>query len=227
MPLPETMTYPAELLRLSLRSSKGEAVRIGILGGTFDPVHFGHLILAETCRDVLRLDQFRFVPVGDPPHKPDAKISDGQSRADMLLLAVSGYPEFVIDRRELKRNGPSFTVDTLAELTAENPGSELFFLMGADSLRELPTWRQPERIAELATIVACNRPGLPRLDRPQIVEWVSSTIAARVITIAVPGMDLSATDLRHRVAEGRGLRFLTPRAVEAYILHHGLYAATH
>ncbi len=201
-------------------------MRIGILGGTFDPVHFGHLILAETCRDVLQLDQVRFVPAGDPPHKPDAKISDGHARADMLLLAVSGYPEFVIDRRELKRNGPSFTVDTLAELTAENPGSELYFLMGADSLRELPTWRQPGRIAELATIVACNRPGVPSLDRSQIVDWVGQTIAARVITMVVPGMDLSATDLRRRVAEGRGLRFLTPRAVEAFIAQHGLYAAT-
>ena len=201
-------------------------MRIGILGGTFDPVHYGHLILAETCRDVLQLDQVRFVPAGDPPHKPDAKISDGHARADMLLLAVSGYPEFVIDRRELKRNGPSFTVDTLAELTAENPGSELYFLMGADSLRELPTWRQPGRIAELATIVACNRPGVPSLDRSQIVDWVGQTIAARVITMVVPGMDLSATDLRRRVAEGRGLRFLTPRAVEAFIAQHGLYAAT-
>ncbi len=226
MPLPETVTYPAELLRLSLRSSKGEAVRIGILGGTFDPVHFGHLILAETCREVLRLDQVRLIPAGDPPHKPDTKISDGHARADMLLLAVSGYPEFVVDRRELKRQGPSFTVDTLAELTAENPGSELFFLMGADSLSELPTWRQPGRIAELATIVACNRLGVPPLDRSQIVEWVGEAIADRVITIAVPGMDLTATDLRRRVAEGRGLRFLTPRAVEAFIAQHGLYAAT-
>ena len=198
-------------------------MRIGILGGTFDPVHFGHLILAETCREVLRLDQIRFVPAGDPPHKPDAKITDGHARADMLTLAVSGYPEFLVDCRELKRRGPSFTVDTLAELTSENPGSELFFLMGADSLRDLPTWREPERIAELATIVACNRPGVPPLLQPQIVKWVGEHIAARVITIAIPGTDASASDIRRRTAEGRSLRFLIPRAVEAFIFQHRLY----
>ena len=198
-------------------------MRTAIFGGTFDPVHFGHLVIAESCRESLRLDQLRFIPAGDPPHKPGARLAGGHARADMLTLALSGYPEFVVDRRELKRAGPSFTVDTLSEFSVEHPSAELFFLMGADSLRDLPTWRQPERISELATIVVCNRPGIPPLTHPQIVEWVGEQIAGRVVSVAIPGTDLSATDLRHRAADGRSLRFLTPRAVEAFIAQHKLY----
>ncbi len=198
-------------------------MRIGIFGGTFDPVHFGHLILAETCREVLRLDQVLFVPASDPPHKPGARITDGHARADMLRLALSAYPEFIVDRRELLRSGVSFSVDTLDEVARANPGAELFFLMGADSLRDLPTWKQPERIACLATIAVCNRPGVPALDHSQIVSWVGETIADRVFPIAIPGTNLSASDLRQRVVEGRSLRFLTPRAVEEFIARNGLY----
>lgn len=198
-------------------------MRIGIFGGTFDPVHYGHLIAAETCRERLQLDQVRLIPAASPPHKPDVKVADGHARADMLSLAVAGYPEFVVDRRELKRSGPSFTVDTLRELTAEFPEGDLYFLMGADSLRDLLTWRQPKEIARLATIVACNRPGVAEITSAQIVEWVGEEIAVKVLSVSIPGTDLSATDLRQRIMEGRKLRFLTPRAVEAFILQHGLY----
>ena len=190
-------------------------MRIGVLGGTFDPVHYGHLMVAESCREQLQLDQVRFIPAAKPPHKLDERITDGNTRADMLTLAVSGYPEFVIDRRELKRTGPSFTIDTLSELAMENSGAELYLLLGADSLRDFLTWRSPLRIAELAIVVACNRPGVPALNRSQVLEWVSPEIADRVRTVAIPGTELSATDLRRRVAEGRSLRFMTPRAVEA------------
>lgn len=198
-------------------------MRIGVFGGTFDPVHYGHLIAAETCREQLQLDQVRFIPAAVPPHKPNGRISDGHARADMLMLALSGYPEFVVDRRELKRSGPSFTVDTLAEFHEEQPDAELFFLMGADSLRDLLTWKEPERIIRTATVVACNRPGIADLLPPQIIEWVGPSIATRVITVAIPGTDLSATDLRQRAAAGLNLRFRTPRAVEAFIVQHGLY----
>jgi len=201
-------------------------MRLGIFGGTFDPVHYGHLLLAETCREQLKLDQVRIVPAATPPHKLDHQISDGHARADMLSLAVSGYPEFVIDRRELKRKGPSFTVDTLTEYAAEFPGAELFFLVGADSLRDLLTWREPERISKLATVVACNRTGLPALRDEQIVKWVGPEIAARILTVQMPGTDISATSLRERIQSGRSLRFLTPRAVETFVIEHGLYCKT-
>jgi nicotinate-nucleotide adenylyltransferase len=199
-------------------------MRIGVLGGTFDPVHYGHLLVAETCREQLGLNEVRFIPAAVPPHKLDERITDGHARADMLKLAVSGYPEFIVDRRELKRTGPSFTVDTLTELHGEFPGAEIFFLMGADSLRDLLTWRDPSRIAQLATLVACNRPGLPPILPSQIVEWVGEEIAPRVISVQIPGTDLSATELRQRARSGRSLRFRTPRAVEAYIQHNAIYA---
>lgn len=198
-------------------------MRLGIFGGTFDPVHYGHLLLAETCRETLELSEVRFVPAGNPPHKSGIQITDGHARADMLKLAVSGYPEFTVDRRELKRQGPSFTVDTLAEFAAELPDAELFFLMGADSLRDMPGWREPDRISELATVVAVNRPGLPLPTSSQVVEWVGDALAARIRLITMPGADLSATDLRQRAREGGSLRFMTPRAVEAFIGEHRLY----
>ena len=201
-------------------------MRLGIFGGTFDPVHYGHLLLAETCREQLKLDQVRSVPAATPPHKLDHQISDGHARADMLSLAVSGYPEFVIDRRELKRKGPSFTVDTLTEYAAEFPGADLFFLVGADSLRDLLAWRDPERISKLATVVACNRPGLAALQDEQVVKWVGPEIAARVMTVQMPGTDISASALRERIHSGRSLRFLTPRSVEAFVIEHGLYCKT-
>jgi nicotinate-nucleotide adenylyltransferase len=204
----------------------GEIMRLGILGGTFDPVHFGHLLLAETCREQLRLDEVRFVPAATPPHKQNDEISDGDMRAEMLRLAVSGYPEFVVDRRELKRSGPSYTVDTLAEFATEFPAAMLYFLIGADSLRDLLTWREPERITKLATLVACNRPGLPELKIEQVVKWVGPEIADRILTLQMPGTDISASEMRARVRDGRSLRFLTPRAVEAFVVEHGLYHRT-
>lgn len=201
-------------------------MRLGIFGGTFDPVHYGHLMVAESCREQLRLDEVRWIPAASPPHKPGVRITDGHARADMLELAVSGYADFKVDRRELKRSGPSFTVDTLKEIHGEFPSAELFLLIGADSLRDFLTWRDPSQIADMATIVACNRPGVAAISTDQVERWVGSNLASRVIPVQIPGTDLSATDLRNRAKNGQSLRFRTPRAVEAYLLQHKLYAAS-
>lgn len=198
-------------------------MRLGILGGTFDPIHYGHLLLAETCREQLDLSQIRLLPAGAPPHKTGKGITDGHTRADMVQLAISGYPEYTVDRREIRREGPSFTVDTLTNFRTEYPDAELFFLMGADSLRDIPGWKQPERILELATVVAVNRPGLEAPDDQQVFDWVGQEFAKRIITLSMPGTDLSATALRHRVAAGQNLRFMTPRAVEMFINQHRVY----
>lgn len=198
-------------------------MRRGILGGTFDPVHYGHLLMAETCRSELQLDEVRFIPAGQPPHKPDKKITDGHARADMLQLATSGYPEFVTDRRELRRTGPSYTVDTLAEFKEQSPDDSLFLIIGADSLRDFTTWKEPERIAKLTTIVAVNRPNLPEIDEKQVGEWVGDNIAPSVQTVSMPGSDLSSTYLRKRLRDGESLRFMTPKAVEAFIRQHDIY----
>lgn len=198
-------------------------MRIGILGGTFDPVHLGHLILAETCREELRLDQVRLIPADSPPHKPGVSITLAKHRRAMLEFATAGLPEFPIDPREIKRGGVSYTCDTLTEFREEYPDAELFFLMGSDSLRDLPTWREPERIAELATIVAVNRGPISEQQMQRYLEQLPDRVAESVRFVEMPGVNISASDLRQRVAAGKSIRFLTPRPVERYIIEHQLY----
>ncbi|MCA9035906.1 MAG: nicotinate-nucleotide adenylyltransferase [Planctomycetaceae bacterium] len=198
-------------------------MRMGILGGTFDPVHYGHLLMAESCREELRLDQIRFIPARQPPHKPGRLISPQFDRAEMLRLAISAYPEFTMDCREFDREGPSFTVDTLAELSIQFPEAQLYLIIGADSLQDLLTWRQPDRIAEIAKLVVCNRPGYALPDRRQAIQWTGPEIGNTVEFVRMPGTDVSATELRDRTSHHRSLRFLTPPAVEEYIRTNALY----
>jgi nicotinate-nucleotide adenylyltransferase len=197
-------------------------MRLGIYGGTFDPVHYGHLLLAEQCREICRLDEVWLMPAGSPPHKQGARITSGKHRREMLELAVAGLPQFKVSTMELDRPGPNYTVETLDELARQRPDDELFLLIGRDSLDEFRTWREPERIAELATIVAVNR-GRDAVDAAAVRAAVGDRIAERVEFVSMPGVDLSASDLRKRAAEGRSLRFQVPRAVEQYILEHQLY----
>ena len=197
--------------------------RIGLFGGTFDPVHAGHLILAEQCREQCRLDEVWFLPAGEPPHKRGASITPGKSRAEMLDLAVAGHPQFRVNRMELERRGTTFTVDTLELLHAEDPSRELFFLIGADSLAELTTWRSPDRIAQLATIVAVNRGDRPLPDVSPLAARLGTEFVARLEFATMPGIDLSSTDIRRRAHSGLSIRYLTPRAVEVYIAEHAVY----
>jgi nicotinate-nucleotide adenylyltransferase len=198
-------------------------MRLGLFGGTFDPVHVGHLLLAEQCREQCQLDEVWFVPAGSPPHKQNETVSAGHHRAQMLEFAVAGHAAFSVSRMELARSGRTFTVDTLREVHAADPSRELFFLIGADSLFDLPTWRQPEEIASLATIVAVNRGDRPLPDLSRLGEALGPRVVERIWIVSMPGIDLSATDLRRRVREGRSIRYMTPRPVEIYIEQHGLY----
>lgn len=198
-------------------------MRMGILGGTFDPIHYGHLLAAESCREALQLNQVRFIPAAASPHKPDQRSADGHARADMIQLAIAGCPEFVVDRRELRRPAPSWTIDTLQSLHSEFPRAELFLLLGADSLKDFLTWKEPLEISRLATLAVCNRPGSPHPAPEQTVAWVGPEIAARVVHVDIPGIQLSATELRQRARMGQSLRFRTPRAVEAFLTEHKLY----
>ena len=199
-------------------------MRIGLFGGTFDPVHLGHLLLAECCREALDLDEVRFLPAASNPLKDRGPVADGAQRCEMAQFAISGHPAFRVDRREVKRGGESFAVDTLEEVAAENPGADLFFLMGADALADLPAWKRPGRLLELATVVAVNRG-----DAAAVVPAALSTEARdpdRVRFVAMPACDLSATDLRRRAADGASLRYRTPAAVGAYISDKRLYSSS-
>jgi nicotinate-nucleotide adenylyltransferase len=197
-------------------------MRLGIYGGTFDPVHYAHLLAAEQCREQCRLNEVWFIPAAVPPHKPARAISAGETRAEMLEVAVAGHAHFRVDRRELEREGLSYTVDTLADIRAEDPRRELFLLLGADSVADFGTWREPERILELATLMVVNR-GRARPDLSGFETRFGPAALDRVLQVEMPAVDLAATDLRERVRSGRSIRFMTPRGVEAYIAQHGLY----
>ena len=199
-------------------------MRLGIFGGTFDPVHNGHLLLAEQCREQCRLDQVWFIPAGVPPHKLARTIASGKARAEMLELAVAGHESLRVDRRELQRDDTCYTVETLAGLAAEDPTRELFFLMGADSLAEFPTWREPRRIVELAQLAVVNRGGTPLPDLEPLRALLGEALLSRIHVVTIAGVDISSSDIRRRIGEGKSIRYMVPRAVECYIETHVLYA---
>lgn len=194
-----------------------------MLGGTFDPIHYGHLAIAEDCLAQLSLDEVLFLPAGDPPHKQHRPISPADDRVAMVDLAIADNPSFRLSRIDVDRPGPSYSVDTVWALR-EQLGSEvrIFFIVGADSLADLPRWREPERLARLCQIVAVNRPGHPWPD-PSRLEGVIPDAARRIITLTTPGVDVSASELRRRVAQGKPIRYLVPDVVLAYIRERRLY----
>lgn len=200
-------------------------MRLGLLGGTFDPVHYGHLLLAEYCREACGLDQIWFVPTNAPPHKNRDDLTAPRQRLEMLELAIGGHQPFAVSSLEVDRGGVSYTVDTLQQLRDQDPSRELFFLLGADSLKDLPQWREPARICELATPVVVRRPGSTEPDFACLAGLVN---ADRLATFEkyqarMPQIELSSTEIRRRVRAGQSIRFQTPRAVEKYIESAGLY----
>jgi len=198
-------------------------MRVGIFGGTFDPVHYGHLLLAEQCREQCVLDEVRIIPAGLPPHKTENDISPAKARVEMLQLAIGGHESFRIDEREILRTGPSFTYETLEELQKEEPDRRLFLIIGADSLYDFPTWRKPERIMELAELIVVNRGDQPPPELDAFKAKLGDAAAERVNLVQMPGIGLSSTDIRNRVAAGKSVRYMTPRAVECFIAAQQLY----
>jgi nicotinate-nucleotide adenylyltransferase len=195
-------------------------MRLGLFGGTFDPIHLGHLILAEQCRESCRLDRVWLIVAGSPPHKPGGRTAVGH-RLEMARIAVAGHPAFAVSDIEATRPGPHYSVETLESIRRDHPGDELFFLIGADSLADLPSWREPARIAQLATIVVVNRPGLEEVDPARLPDFGPGS--HRLVGISIPPVGIASSDLRRRLAEGRSIRYMVPRGVEAYIDAHGLY----
>ena len=190
--------------------------RCGLFGGTFDPVHTGHLLLAERAREDLDLDTVLFVPANVSPHKFDGReISSGDIRLEMLQLAVSGNPHFLLSRIELDRPGLSYTRDTLESLVGEYPDTDFVLLVGSDNARDFRSWREPARILELASIAVWERPG--EYFWPEIYP---DHIARK---IPAPLMELSSTEIRNRTAQGRSIRYMTPDVVVKFIQSHGLY----
>ncbi len=199
--------------------------RIGILGGTFDPIHVGHLLLAEIALDALELSQVHFVVAATAPHKQTQQTTDAKQRLEMVRLAIGGNAQFVADERELLRGGTSYTVDTLTQLKQEYPTAELVFLMGQDSLAELHTWRQPERICELAFVAVLARGGRPQPDMQLLKRYLPADKQTQLAShlVPMPELEISSSDIRGRIASGKSVRYQLHPAVEAYIAAQGLY----
>jgi nicotinate-nucleotide adenylyltransferase len=197
-------------------------MRLGLFGGTFDPIHLGHLILAEGCREACNLEQIWFVVAGSPPHKPGHRTSVAH-RLEMVRIAIAGHPAFEVSELEASRPGPHYSVETIEEVHRQRPDDDLFFLIGADSLADLPHWRAPERIAELAAVVVVERPiaTTAPLHNPP---WPDLGPSARPFQmVKIPPIGIASNDLRQRVAAGLSIRYQVPRGVETYIDAHGLY----
>ena len=191
-------------------------MKIGIFGGTFDPVHHAHLIIVEYVRLDQRLDRILFVPSLISPHKQNEQVSDASDRLSMLREAVKGNRAFEVSDMEIKRGGVSYTVDTVRAIAEDNPKDQLFVLIGSDNLAEFHTWRDPAEILRMARLVALRRPGYAE-------DHSGNPLLKDVIMCDVPGLDISSTNIRHRVADGLSISLMVPEGVEKYILEHGLY----
>jgi nicotinate-nucleotide adenylyltransferase len=192
-------------------------VRLGIFGGTFDPPHLGHLIAAQDAFSALGLDRVLFVPAAVPPHKQGGVSTPAEARLEMLRAAVAGDPRFEVDDLELRRPGPSYTVDTLRELRRRDPSASLSILMGVDQFCALHTWREPLEIARLAEVVVLTRDGIVDVGTPLDIPYR---------LVPVTRIDLSATEIRRRVAAGEPIRYLVPPAVESIIVREGFYGGS-
>jgi nicotinate-nucleotide adenylyltransferase len=189
-------------------------MKIGVLGGTFNPVHLGHLLIAQDAAEQAGLDRVKFIPAATPPHKIPDRLAAGRHRLAMLRLAIRGLRQCEVDNLELRRGGRSYSVDTLTTLKRRQPNAEFFFIIGADSLPELHRWRAIRRLARLCRFVVVARPGY-RLRPPRVpVDWMVVTGHPCAI---------SSTEIRQRVASGRAIRYLVPEPVRRYICQHNLY----
>jgi nicotinate-nucleotide adenylyltransferase len=196
--------------------------RIGIMGGTFDPVHIGHLFMAETAREVLNLDKVLFIPTGYPPHKETSEVT-GQQRIHMLQLAVGNNPSFQVSEMEVMRSGTTYTVDTLTELKTANPRDKFYFIIGADTLLELETWRNFEKVAGMCSFAVYHRLGFNREELEKEARKLSDAYQAEIHFIEGPHLEVSSSSIRKRLAENKTIRYLVPDDVVKYIAEHKLY----
>jgi nicotinate-nucleotide adenylyltransferase len=195
------------------------ARRVGVMGGTFDPVHHGHLVAASEVQSWFDLDEVVFVPTGAPWQKSDRDVSPAEHRYLMTVIATASNPRFRVSRVDIDRDGPTYTIDTLRDLRGEMPDAELFFITGADALADIFTWRAPDELFELAQFVGCTRPG-HEMD-PATLQEIP---AERVTMVEIPALAISSTDCRSRTRRGEPVWYLVPDGVVQYIAKHRLYA---
>jgi nicotinate-nucleotide adenylyltransferase len=201
--------------------------RIGVMGGTFDPIHNGHLVTAEEAWRQFGLDQVLFIPSGHPPHKEDRKSLDPEDRYLMTVIATAGNPHFKVSRMEIDRPGPSYTIDTVRDLhRIYGKNTDIYFITGADAILEILTWKEPEKVLQEAIFIAATRPGY---DLKQLEESLPESEKERhandprVLVMEIPALAISSTDIRRRVSEGRPITYLVPGGVAKFIEKNGFY----
>lgn len=191
------------------------------MGGTFDPIHYGHLIIAEESRREFCLDKVIFVPAGEPPHKKDYQVSSVEHRYALTVLATASHPDFVCSRTEIERPGPSYSIDTIRQIKESHPsGTKIYFITGADAMAEILTWHEHDKLKSICKFIAATRPGY---NLAELKDRLPPDYLDQVIFLEVPGVQISSTELRARVAVGNPIKYMVPEAVEIYIEKHGLY----
>jgi nicotinate-nucleotide adenylyltransferase len=201
-------------------------MNIGIMGGTFDPIHIGHLIVAEQVLSSLELEKVIFIPAGEPWMKADRQITAAQHRVEMVRLAIASNPFFELSTIEIEHPGWTYTVDTLEQLSKDlDNGTRLFLLIGWDGLKNMPKWRAPYRISKIATLVTFPRPGVPEPDI-SLLEKSMPALSERMIRLNGPYIGISSTDIRERLSVGKSVRYLVPSEVGRYIVDQGLYQSS-
>lgn len=207
-------------MNLNMQSDNMSRTRIGIMGGTFDPIHYGHLVIAEAAWYTFSLDKVIFIPAGSPPHKRNSHSTAAPARAEMVALAIASNQHFDLSLIEVERSGFSYSVDTVAAIAQEyHNEADIYFITGADAVLDIGTWRQPERLLSMCRFVAATRPGFDLAK----LEKLPAPWRNKIDVMEIPGLDISSTDIRFRVQEERPIKYLLPETVEEYIYKYRLY----
>ncbi|VBB07884.1 probable nicotinate-nucleotide adenylyltransferase [Lucifera butyrica] len=197
--------------------------KIGIMGGTFDPIHIGHLVVAEAVRLEYLLEKVLFIPAGNPPHKQNLSVTPARHRYIMTVMATCSNPHFHVSPLEIERDGPSYTIDTVMTLVKQyGTDTDFYFITGVDTVRDLPTWNKIDKLLELCHFVAAARPGgVGTID--DIIKYFGAAGQRRIHRLATPELEISSTDIRERIKSGRSIKYIVPENVENYILKENLY----
>lgn len=209
-----------------IQKLRGRVKRIAIMGGTFDPIHYGHLVAAEAVRIRFGLDRVIFIPTGNPPHKKKIKVTPAEHRYVMAQMAVNSNPYFDVSRIEMDREGYTYTVDTIKQIQQIlGCSTEVYFITGADAMLEILTWKNVDELLRLCKFVAVTRPGYRVEDLDYMRNELKVKFNCEVVVIDVPSYAISSTDIRRRIADGYSIKYLVPEDVEKYIIKNGLYTA--
>lgn len=209
-------------IKSNFHKTGNEKINIGIMGGTFDPIHYAHLATAEYIRETYNLDKILFIPTGNPPHKSKLR-TDKEDRYNMVLLATNNNDNFVVSDIEINRKTRTYTVDTLKELHKIYKNANIYFITGADAICDMETWKNVGENFELATFIAANRPGISTNEAKEKIESLKVKYDAKIRSVNVPSLDISSTYIREHINEGKSIKYLIPEDVEAYIYEKKIY----